>query len=89
MNVISLVAIYFVVWWVVLFAVLPWGVRTQEEEGDVVLGTTRSAPARPLMLRKVVATSIVAGVIVAGFWLAVEVYGVTVWTVAAWFDARP
>ena len=88
MNVISLVAIYFVVWWVVLFAVLPWGVRTQEEEGDVVLGTARSAPARPLMLRKVVATSIVAGVIVAGIWLAVDVYGVTAWTVAAWLDAR-
>ena len=25
------IAIYFMIWWVVLFAVLPWGVRTQEE----------------------------------------------------------
>ena len=89
MNLISLTAIYFVVWWVVLFAVLPWGVRTQQEEGDVVLGTTPSAPVRPLILRKVLATSVVAGIIVAGLWLAVDVYGMTVWTVAAWFNARP
>ena len=24
-------AIYFLIWWIVLFAVLPWGVRNQEE----------------------------------------------------------
>ena len=36
----SIIAIFFVVWWIVLFAVLPFGVRTQEEEGEVVLGTS-------------------------------------------------
>jgi predicted secreted protein len=71
----SLLAIYFVVWWTILFAVLPWGTRTQEEEGDVVLGTVHSAPARPRLLAKAIATSIVAAVIVGAFWLAVDVYG--------------
>ena len=37
-------AIYFLIWWLTLFAVLPWGVRNQEEAGDVVPG---SDPARP------------------------------------------
>jgi predicted secreted protein len=82
MSLVSLVAIYFVVWWVVLFAVLPWGVRTQEEEGDIVLGTAHSAPARPLLLRKALATTIVSGIIVFGFWLAVERYGFTLEWVA-------
>jgi predicted secreted protein len=27
-------AIYFVLWWVVLFAVLPFGVRSQAEDGE-------------------------------------------------------
>ena len=45
MGIGSIIAIFFVVWWIVIFAVLPWGVRTQEEEGEVVLGTTPSAPA--------------------------------------------
>ena len=47
MNPIAIVGIYFVVWWMVLFAVLPFGMRTQEEEGDVMLGTARSAPVAP------------------------------------------
>lgn len=75
MSIISLVAIYFVVWWIVLFAVLPFGVRTQEEEGDIVLGSSHSAPVKPLLLRKALATTIVAAIIVFGFWLAVDRYG--------------
>lgn len=38
-------AIYFIIWWVTLFAVLPFGVRTQDEEGETVLGTVGSAPS--------------------------------------------
>jgi predicted secreted protein len=75
MSLVSLIAIYFVVWWVVLFAVLPWGVRTQEEEDDVTLGTAHSAPAHPMLLRKAAATTIVSAILVFGFWLAVERYG--------------
>ena len=41
------IAIYFLIWWVVLFAVLPWGVRSQEEAGEVVPGTDPGAPAAP------------------------------------------
>jgi len=39
-------AIYFVVWWIVLFAVLPFFARPQNESesGDVVPGTPESAP---------------------------------------------
>ena len=29
MNVATGIAIYFIIWWVVLFAVLPWGVRSR------------------------------------------------------------
>ena len=36
-------AIYFIIWWVVLFTVLPFSARSQAEEGDVTLGTTHSA----------------------------------------------
>ena len=30
------VAIFFLIWWIVLFAVLPWGVHRQDEEGNYV-----------------------------------------------------
>ena len=39
----SALAIYFVLWWIVLFAVLPFGVRNQDEAGDV---TRAPNPAR-------------------------------------------
>lgn len=78
MRIGTLIAIYFVVWWIVLFAVLPWGVRTQDEEGDVVLGTTPSAPVRPMLVRKAIATSIVAAIVVFLLWVAVDRYGIGV-----------
>jgi predicted secreted protein len=87
-TIVSLLAIYFVVWWVVLFAVLPFGVRTQDEEGEVTLGTTRSAPSRPLLIRKAIVTTLVAAILVGAFWLAVDIYGLNLETLANRFDLR-
>ncbi len=61
-------AIYFVVWWTVLFAVLPFGVRTQAEAGDVVPGSAPSAPIAPHLRQKAIATTGVAAVLTAAFW---------------------
>ena len=63
MSLISALAIYFIIWWVVLFAVLPIGVRSQSEEGDIVLGTEHGAPIRPMLVRKAVLTTIIAAII--------------------------
>jgi len=59
------VAIFFLIWWVVLFAVLPWGVRSQHEGGEVAPGTDPGAPTVPRLGRKLVWTTLVAGVIFA------------------------
>lgn len=37
-------ALFFMTWWLLLFAVLPFGVRTQEDEQNIVPGTPSSAP---------------------------------------------
>lgn len=65
MSVGAVVAIYFIVWWTSLFAVLPWGVSSQAESEDITPGTDPGAPVRPLMLYKVIATSLIAAVITA------------------------
>jgi predicted secreted protein len=59
------IAIYFIIWWVVLFAVLPWGVRSQEENGTIAPGSDPGAPAIPRLKRKLFWTTIVAGVVFA------------------------
>lgn len=60
------VVVYLLVWWTVLFAVLPFGTEP-DPEGDPAAGGWRGAPRRPLLLRKVIATTLVAAVI----WLAI------------------
>ncbi|MGH1405156.1 MAG: DUF1467 family protein [Rhodomicrobiaceae bacterium] len=59
------IATYFIIWWLTLFMVLPFGVKTQEEDGDVVPGSVESAPAVPQMLKKALITSIIAGILFA------------------------
>lgn len=62
----SIFAIYFILWWVVLFAVLPWGNQSPHEAGeDVQLGHASSAPIKPDLGRKFIATTLISGVIFA------------------------
>ena len=61
-------AIYFVLWWVVLFAVLPFGIRSQHEDGEGAAGTDPGAPVAHGMGMKLVWTTLVSLVIFgAGF----------------------
>jgi predicted secreted protein len=66
MTITFAIAIYAIIWWVVLFAMLPIGVRSQEEEGAVSPGTAESAPHQPRILAKMLATTVVASIIFAG-----------------------
>ena len=69
------IAIYLIIWWTVLFAVLPIGVRTQGEDGVIVPGTPESAPTAPRLLRVVVLTTVISAIVFAVFWALVR-YGV-------------
>lgn len=75
MSWISIAAIYFILWWVVLFAMLPFGVRTQDDEGEVTPGTVASAPHGPHMRRAIIRTTLVASVVFAAFYIATVHYG--------------
>ena len=68
------IAIYIVMWWTVLFAVLPIGVRTQAEDGSVVPGTPESAPTAPRLLRKVFLTTAVSAALFGLVWAVIH-YG--------------
>ncbi len=53
--------LFVMVWWTLLFAILPIGVRP-EIEADTASGW-RGAPARPMLLRKMVITTAVSVVV--------------------------
>jgi predicted secreted protein len=75
MSWVSIAAIFFIIWWTVLFAMLPLGLRTQDDEGDVTLGTTSSAPRGPHMLKAVIRTTIVSLMIFGAFYVVTKVLG--------------
>ena len=54
------VAIFLTIWFTVLFAVLPIGVRSQAEAGEVVPGTDPGAPAAPRLAFKALLTTLVS-----------------------------
>ena len=78
MPFLSTFAVYFVIWWLTLFIVLPIGMRSQQEEGEVVLGTVASAPARFRGLRVVLLTTVIAAAIQGGWMLASHFFGISI-----------
>lgn len=57
------VVVYFTIWWIVLFAVLPWGVQSQGEAGEVSRGSDPGAPAAPRLVVKALWTTGISAVV--------------------------
>ncbi len=64
------IATYVVIWWITIFAVLPWGV-TPAQDGDP--GHAAGAPANPRLLLKAGITTLIAALL----------WGVVYWVVAS------
>lgn len=63
------IMVYIVTWWVVLFAVLPWGVRVPEKQET---GHASSAPAQPKLWLKAAVTTVIATAIWLGLYFLIE-----------------
>ncbi len=74
MGLVPSIAVYFVIWWLCLFIVLPFGVKSLHETDDVTLGTEAGAPHRPRLVMKAIATTILASIVFGGVYLYFNVY---------------
>jgi predicted secreted protein len=73
MSIWSGIAVYFIIWWVVLFAVLPWGVQNAHEAGEPLeVGNEPGAPVRPRLLLKALITTIISALIFAIVYVAIS-----------------
>lgn len=64
MQIGSLLAVYFVVWWLTFVAVLPIGSHSYHETGgEIVAGSDPGAPVKPRLVMKALLTTVLA----AGF----------------------
>ena len=70
-------SMYLVIWWIVLFAILPIGVRTQSDDGDITPGTAESAPHNPKLLPKLLGTTVVAGIVFAALYVIIVHHVIT------------
>jgi predicted secreted protein len=69
MSTTTAVAAFFLIWWVILFAVLPWGVHSQQEGGEMTPGTDPGAPILPKIGRKLMWTTLVTCVVFGLFYV--------------------
>lgn len=66
---VSILAIFFVVWFLALFITLPFGVRSVERPER---GHDLGAPQHPYMWRKVAASLVIAAVVTAALWYGLQ-----------------
>lgn len=72
MNPFTIFLVYTLIWWLVLFCVLPIGVVAQHDtDEDRVKGTVSSAPVNLNFKKKALITSAIAAVLTFLYWLIV------------------
>lgn len=71
----SAFAIFFVIWWLTLFIVLPHGNRSQAEDGEVIQGTDPGAPTISRLPQKLMWNTIVAAAVFGVYWLSITYLG--------------
>jgi len=72
MSTTSAIVLFCSIWAIVFFMVLPQGVVSQHEDGDVVPGTPASAPSNAQIKRKTVITTILAALAFAMIYGVIE-----------------
>lgn len=69
-------AIFFIIWWTLLFAILPIGIRSQSDNDDVIPGTEPGAPSQFSLGRKFLWTTVASLAAYGCFYLVTEIYGI-------------
>jgi predicted secreted protein len=57
------IAMFATIWWILLFAVLPFGVQSQHETAEIVPGSDPGAPVAPRLLAKALWTTAISIVV--------------------------
>lgn len=74
-DIVWILSSYFIIWWMVLFAVLPLGVRNHTEAGTTPEpGHDPGAPVNPNLKRKAITTSWVAAIVTGLIWVAFKTH---------------
>ena len=75
MSFITGFAIFFIIWWLTLFIILPIGTQSQVEAGEIVDGTEPAAPVNARLGRKLLINTLVAGAVYGVYWFVTQQLG--------------
>ena len=68
-GIVNGLVVFTLIWWVLLFTMLPIGVTSQQEDGDVVAGSEPGAPTRTNLAKKLWWTTALTSVIWIGYFV--------------------
>lgn len=68
-------ALYFTLWWTLLFLALPFAARSQAASGEITEGTDPGAPAAPLLREKAIWTTLMTAPVFLALCLALPLVG--------------
>ncbi len=69
MGIVSGIVVYIMIWWVVLFTTLPWGVHPEVQP---LAGCAVEAPAKPYLKLKLLVTTLISTILWCGVWWIIQ-----------------
>lgn len=77
MSITSSIVMFCCIWAVIFFMILPQGVVSQHQDGEIVPGSPASAPSDAQIVKKMIRTTIIAVIAFAALWTIIEFHVVT------------
>lgn len=65
MSITGSIVVFIIIWWLILFIILPIKIKSQNEKGSVVKGTDPGAPTDPKIVFKLILTTVIASILFA------------------------
>ena len=65
MSVTGSIVIYVILWWLILFTVLPRDINSQKDKDYIVQGTDPGAPSNPNIVKKLIITTAITSILFA------------------------
>ena len=65
MSITGSVVVFIILWWLVLFIILPRNINSQHEKGNIIEGTDPGAPTNPNIVKKLVITTFITSLLFA------------------------
>lgn len=82
------IAVFFCLWFITLFVVLPFFAKTQDEAGDIIPGTPESAPHRINMWKVFLVNTLVTIAAFAVVYAIIANFGLIAGTISAFFGGN-